>query len=114
MAATTRCWGGVSRSLHNGGLPRPAPGCGRLTVVSVWLRGWSAHRPWRRYETIGFKVPNLEIDKSADKFYTNWDKMKQLFTLQLFFKDEDDSNKGQGSGGAPRIRVTAPWERIRS
>ena len=37
------------------------------------------------YETIGFKIPADEIDKSPGKFYTNWDPAKQVFTVQLCF-----------------------------
>lgn len=33
------------------------------------------------YETIGFKIPADEIDKSPGKFYTNWDPAKQVFTV---------------------------------
>mmetsp|Transcript_19056 Transcript_19056/g.44675 ORF Transcript_19056/g.44675 Transcript_19056/m.44675 type:complete len:240 (-) Transcript_19056:110-829(-) len=38
------------------------------------------------YETISFKVPNREIDKSEGRFYTAWDAEKKIFTLQLYFK----------------------------
>jgi len=41
------------------------------------------------YETIAFKVPNIQIDKSEGKFATNWDPAKLTFTLQLHFKDEE-------------------------
>merc|ERR1712060_795953 len=38
------------------------------------------------YETIGFKVPNMEIDKDGSKFYANWDKARKVFTMQIFFR----------------------------
>jgi splicing factor 3A subunit 2 len=38
------------------------------------------------YETVAFKIPNMEIDKSEGKFLTHWDEDKFLFTLQLYFK----------------------------
>ena len=38
------------------------------------------------YETIGFKIPNKEIEKDPSKFQTNWDDEKKTFALQLFFK----------------------------
>jgi len=43
------------------------------------------------YETIGFKIPNKEIerDPSSGKFQWNWDEKKQAFTLQIYFKDEN-------------------------
>eukprot|EP00941_MAST-03F_sp_MAST-3F-sp1_P005799 g5799.t1 len=37
------------------------------------------------YETIGFKIPNLEVDKSEGKFVTEWNAIEKKFTLQLFF-----------------------------
>merc|ERR1711998_489250 len=40
------------------------------------------------YESIAFKIPNKEIDKGDDKFYTHWDIAKRSFTLQLYFRDE--------------------------
>merc|ERR1719265_2611262 len=43
------------------------------------------------YETIAFKVPNMEIDKESNKFYVNWDKTRKVFTMQAFFKDREAS-----------------------
>lgn len=40
------------------------------------------------YETIAFKVPNLEIDYSEGKYFDAWDKDKKKYTLQVFFKDK--------------------------
>jgi hypothetical protein len=34
------------------------------------------------YETIGFKIPNLEVDKSEGKFYTDWNREKLVFTVR--------------------------------
>lgn len=34
------------------------------------------------YETIGFKVPNLKIDKQEGRFFTNWDKESKKFTVR--------------------------------
>jgi len=57
------------------------------------------------YETIGFKIPNIEIDKEAGKLYSNWDEENKVFVLQLYFK------KG-GPGGlgarAPPPSLMAP------
>eukprot|EP01100_Stratorugosa_tubuloviscum_P012084 TRINITY_DN556_c0_g6_i1.p1 TRINITY_DN556_c0_g6~~TRINITY_DN556_c0_g6_i1.p1 ORF type:complete len:261 (+),score=121.14 TRINITY_DN556_c0_g6_i1:141-923(+) len=42
------------------------------------------------YEIIAFKIPNLEIEKDIDSkrcVYTNWDREKQIFSLQLYFKN---------------------------
>eukprot|EP00164_Ancoracysta_twista_P006784 GFYU01009514.1.p1 GENE.GFYU01009514.1~~GFYU01009514.1.p1 ORF type:complete len:252 (+),score=53.15 GFYU01009514.1:97-852(+) len=38
------------------------------------------------YETIAFKVPNVEIDRSEGRFSTNWDSETKQFKLQLYFK----------------------------
>jgi len=37
------------------------------------------------YETIAFKIPNLEIDKSAGKYYCHWYKEKKVYVLQIAF-----------------------------
>ncbi|KAF2076538.1 hypothetical protein CYY_002152 [Polysphondylium violaceum] len=42
------------------------------------------------YETIAFKVPNKEIDRSTGpdgKFFTHWDRSKNTFTLQFYYKE---------------------------
>jgi len=41
------------------------------------------------YETIGFKIPNMEIDKDDNKFYANWDKDRKVFVMQIFFKERE-------------------------
>jgi splicing factor 3A subunit 2 len=38
------------------------------------------------YETVAFKIPNRPIDKGEGRFYSNWDREKLTFTLQLFFE----------------------------
>lgn len=38
------------------------------------------------YETIGFKIPSREIDKSDSKFWTYWNKDTKQFFLQFYFK----------------------------
>jgi hypothetical protein len=40
------------------------------------------------YETIAFKVPSREIDKSDEKFWTHWNAEAKQFFLQLSFKSE--------------------------
>ncbi|CAN0448036.1 unnamed protein product, partial [Ectocarpus sp. 12 AP-2014] len=35
------------------------------------------------YETIGFKVPNLKIDKQEGRFFTNWEKEAKKFTVRV-------------------------------
>lgn len=38
------------------------------------------------YEVIGFKIPNMEMVKSDEKFYAHWDAEKKVYTLQLTYK----------------------------
>ncbi len=44
------------------------------------------------YETIAFKVPSREIDKSDDQFWTHWNNESKQFFLQLSFKLETSSS----------------------
>ncbi len=44
------------------------------------------------YENIAFKIPNLEIDNSEDKYYCNWNDEKMLYSLQLFLKERKLKN----------------------
>lgn len=37
------------------------------------------------YETVGFKIPNLQINKSEGMFQTSWDKESKIFKLKLSF-----------------------------
>lgn len=49
------------------------------------------------YETIAFKVPNVEIDKSAEgSLIVHWEPDVKMFTLQIYLKKE---NRGVGGGG---------------
>lgn len=36
------------------------------------------------YEVIAFKIPNAEIDKSQNRFFTHWEPTRKVFTLQLY------------------------------
>ena len=65
------------------------------------------------YETVAFKIPNLQIDKEHGKFTTKWDNVARKFTLQLHFKDSAkaaplvvDEVVGEGATpGAKRARA---------
>lgn len=37
------------------------------------------------YETVSFRIPNWEIDKSEGKFFTHWNSERKVFTLQVHF-----------------------------
>ena len=47
------------------------------------------------YETIAFKIPNMEIDFSDGKYFEVWDKDKRKYTLQIFFRDKRNIQKKQ-------------------
>ncbi|AFZ79604.1 splicing factor 3A subunit 2, putative [Theileria equi strain WA] len=38
------------------------------------------------YETIAFKVPNLEVDNDPGKLFSHWDDKKKIYILQVHFK----------------------------
>ena len=50
------------------------------------------------YETIAFKVPSREVDKSETRFWTHWNKETKEFFLQFSFKLVDPRG---GGGRAP-------------
>lgn len=49
------------------------------------------------YETIGFKIPSHEVDKSETKFWTLWNKDSKQFFLQFAFRLEHVSGKPNSS-----------------
>lgn len=65
------------------------------------------------YETIAFKVPSREVDKSEGRFWTYWNKDAKQFFLQFAFKVDMPMNgmkpmnnpqgpgQGQGQGQGP-------------
>ena len=75
-------------------LQRAPPIPARLTQVEPPDKDWQfllfAAEP---YETIGFKIPNQEIDKNPTKFFTSWDDENKVFTLQLYFRAGDGRNR---------------------
>lgn len=46
------------------------------------------------YETVAFKIPNLPVEKAAEKFYTKWNKETKTFTLRLMFKQKPVGGEG--------------------
>jgi len=54
------------------------------------------------YETVAFKIPNLEIDFSEGKHYTHWDSEKHQYTLQIAFKDKKKAGE-QEKAQTPQI-----------
>ena len=81
-----------SRRSAGCGAWRLALGCPADACTCLWCLWclWCARTIVRRYllfaaepyETIGFKIPNLEIDKSEGKFFTDWNREKLVFTVR--------------------------------
>ncbi|XP_071852541.1 splicing factor 3A subunit 2-like [Apostichopus japonicus] len=57
------------------------------------------------YETISFKIPSREVDKSEGKFWTTWNTETKQFFLQFHFKMEI---KPPGPPAPPVINKTGP------
>lgn len=45
------------------------------------------------YEVIAFKIPNSDIDRGENKFFTYWDEDSKIFSLQLHFKHGNPSGE---------------------
>merc|ERR1712117_735695 len=56
------------------------------------------------YETIAFKIPSREVDKSENKFWSLWNKDTKEFFLQFAFRPTD----GQRSRGPPSFLPPPP------
>jgi len=57
------------------------------------------------YETIAFKIPSREVDKSENKFWSLWNKDTKEFFLQFAFRPTD---RGQQSRGPPSFLPPPP------
>ena len=55
------------------------------------------------YETVGFKIPNLEIDFTEGRHYTHWDDTNHKYSLQLTFR-----GKKKQEGNADKTATAAP------
>ncbi|XP_010543003.1 PREDICTED: splicing factor 3A subunit 2 [Tarenaya hassleriana] len=61
------------------------------------------------YDTIAFKVPSTEIDKSTPKFFSHWDPDSKMFTLQVYFKPKPpEANKPQSTAAANGLLPPPP------
>jgi splicing factor 3A subunit 2 len=40
------------------------------------------------YETVGFKLQSMEIEKSEDRYWNFWDVDTKIYHFQFFFKNE--------------------------
>lgn len=50
------------------------------------------------YENIAFKVPNLEIDNTPDKYYCNWDEETKIYSVQIYFRNKKKENENFNIG----------------
>jgi splicing factor 3A subunit 2 len=50
------------------------------------------------YESVGFKIPNVEIDKGEGRFFSQWDPTTKKFTLQLYFREKDKNDPSHRDG----------------
>lgn len=53
------------------------------------------------YETIGFKIPSLPIDKREERHFSFWDPDSKEYWLQIMFQTERDSRFNNAPGLAP-------------
>ncbi|KAJ8606027.1 hypothetical protein CTAYLR_010786 [Chrysophaeum taylorii] len=65
------------------------------------------------YETIAFKIPNHDIDKDPEHFFSNWDPVSKKFTLSLMFADTQPANSNASSAtasGPTKHRATLTYD----
>lgn len=68
------------------------------------------HTHTRAPQTISFKIPSREIDKTSGKFWTFWNKDTKTFFLQLHFKaDRTEANTRPSHGYAPPMNALNPF-----
>ena len=60
------------------------------------------------YETIAFKVPSREVDKSETRFWTHWNRETKEFFLQFSFKLLDPRGGRSGPAPPPAIVPSRP------
>ncbi|CAF3198331.1 unnamed protein product [Rotaria socialis] len=60
------------------------------------------------YETISFKIPSREVDKSEGKFWTYYNTETKQFFLQFAFKLESNKYSGDHSSSSSRSYGPAP------
>lgn len=70
------------------------------------------------YYTVAFKIPNDPIEREFDpnsgrmKFWTNWDAQKKIFSLQLYFKRQDEELASSAPNGNDELhnQDNEEWE----
>lgn len=62
------------------------------------------------YETIAFKIPNNDIDKDPDRFFSNWDAVSKKFTLNLQLRDKAAKLPAAAAAAAKQHRPTLTFD----
>lgn len=62
------------------------------------------------YETIAFKIPNHDIDKSPERFFTNWDVTSKKFTVSLMFADNQPTGATPADSGPVKHRPQLSYD----
>jgi len=60
------------------------------------------------YETISFKIPSREVDKSENRFWTLWNRETKEFFLQFAFKNGLPIEYGKAIPPGPPPRMILP------
>jgi splicing factor 3A subunit 2 len=60
------------------------------------------------YETIAFKIPSREVDKTDNKFWTQWNHDSKQFFLQFAFKVEKEPEEAGGQHRGPMAHLAPP------
>lgn len=64
------------------------------------------------YETVGFRIPNLKIDRAEGRFYTHWDPDRRKFTLQLYFEKTPEASKDGPVDGESDVNMGEGGESV--
>lgn len=64
------------------------------------------------YETISFKLPNKEVDRTEGKLWTRWDPDRKAFFLQFHFRPDRVSHmsSSQAGGHQPSANPLNPYQ----
>ena len=62
------------------------------------------------YETVGFKIPNSDVDKDPSRFFSNWDAPSKKFSLTLQFKDHSATAPQATAAAGAQHRPTLRYD----
>lgn len=63
-------------------------------------------------EVIGFKIPNIPLDKRHERLFSHWNEETQVFTFQLTFDDGHESKFTKNKRKKIQDEATANEARI--